>query len=611
VSHYKSNLRDIEFDLFDVLRLGDLLEAGRFGDLDSQTARTILVEVARLAEGPVAESFAQSDREPVRFDGTNHRVEVPDPLRKSILARREAGWWRLGLPEELGGVPAPMPLVWAVREMLCAANPVTQFFELGIQMGEVLFEVGTPTQRRWAGEALERGWAGTMVLTEPDAGSDVGAGITKAVPQKDGTWHIEGVKRFISGADVGDVSENVFHLVLARPVGAEPGSKGLSLFFVPKFHFNSDTMELGDRNGVMVTGVEHKMGIRSSPTCEVTFGAHGIPAVGWLVGDVHDGINQMFKAIEGARMMVGTKAAGTLSTAYLNSLDYATHRVQGSDLAALVDKSAPRVAIIRHPEVRRSLLIQKAYAEGLRSLYLFTAAHQGDVPQLAKLVSGADSELSARVNDFLLPIVKGVGSERAYDTLKLSLQTLGGSGFLEDYPHEQYIRDTMIDTLYEGATAIQAQDFFFRKIIRDRSRALDHVLELVDTFVDASDHGGALGVERGLLAEALGNVRAMVVTLTEYRSAADVEPAQMYKVGLGSVRLLYSVGDLLVAWRLLERAAVALQALSGDPNKDSFYHGKIMVASFFAKSVLPELSSAREILSSLSVDVMELDEAAF
>ena len=503
-----------------------------------------------------------------------------------------------------------MPLVWAVREMLSAANPAAQFFELGVQMSEVLFEVGTQTQRRWAGEALERGWAGTMVLTEPDAGSDVGAGITKATPQADGTWHIEGVKRFISGADVGDVAENVFHLVLARPVGAAPGSKGLSLFFVPKFHFQPETMELGDRNGVMVTGVEHKMGIRSSPTCEVTFGAHGIPAVGWLVGGVHDGINQMFKAIEGARMMVGTKAAGTLSTAYLNSLDYATHRVQGSDLA-LVDKSTSRVTIVRHPEVRRSLLTQKAYAEGLRSLYLFTAAHQGNVPQLAKLVSGADPELSARVNDFLLPIVKGVGSERAYDTLKLSLQTLGGSGFLQDYPHEQYIRDTMIDTLYEGTTAIQAQDFFFRKIIRDRSRALEHVLGLVDTFVDAGDHDGALGIERGLLAEALGNVRDMVDTLTEYRSAADVEPAQIYKVGLGSVRLLYAVGDLLIAWRLLERASVALQALSGDPSKDSFYHGKIMVASFFAKSVLPELSSTREILSSLSADVMELDEAAF
>ncbi|RYF47224.1 MAG: acyl-CoA dehydrogenase, partial [Comamonadaceae bacterium] len=322
------------------------------------------------------------------------------------------------------------------------------------------------------------------------------------------------------------------------------------------------------------------------------------------------GINQMFKAIEGARMMVGTKAAGTLSTAYLNSLDYATHRVQGSDLA-LVDKSTSRVTIVRHPEVRRSLLTQKAYAEGLRSLYLFTAAHQGNVPQLAKLVSGADPELSARVNDFLLPIVKGVGSERAYDTLKLSLQTLGGSGFLQDYPHEQYIRDTMIDTLYEGTTAIQAQDFFFRKIIRDRSRALEHVLGLVDTFVDAGDHDGALGIERGLLAEALGNVRDMVDTLTEYRSAADVEPAQIYKVGLGSVRLLYAVGDLLIAWRLLERASVALQALSGDPSKDSFYHGKIMVASFFATSVLPELSSAREILSSLSAAVMELDEAAF
>ncbi|WP_433678236.1 acyl-CoA dehydrogenase [Nocardia sp. CA-119907] len=613
MSHYKSNVRDAEFNLFEVLGIGDLLDAGLYGELDTATARSILAEVARLAEGPIAESYAQADREPVIFDAVRHTIIVPEPLRKSIQALKDAGWSRLGLPEEMGGVPAPMPLTWAVREMIHVANSAASFFDLGPSMAQVLFEVGTPQQRHWAAAGLERGWAGTMVLTEPDAGSDVGAGRTKATAQSDGTWHIEGVKRFISGGDVGDTAENLFHLVLARPEGAAPGTKGLSLFYVPKYHFDSQTMELGERNGVFITGVEHKMGIKSSPTCEVTFGGTEVPAVGWLVGGVHDGIAQMFRVIENSRMLVGAKSAGTLSTGYLNALDYAKQRVQGADLTQQSDKTAPRVTIIRHAEVRRSLLTQKAYAEGLRSLYMFTAAHQDAVPLLAQRVSGASPDMAARINDLLLPIVKGFGSERSYDTLKLSLQTLGGSGFLQDYPLEQYIRDTMIDTLYEGTTAIQAQDFLFRKIIRDRGRALGHVFGLVTDLIEAGDPEGRLVAERTLLATALDDVRAMVEILIGYAVAAQDDPIEIYKVGLGSVRMLYAVGDLLIGWRLLEQAQIALAALAaGAPAPDErFYEGKIAVASFFCKNVLPELTATRSILAAIDDDVMDLDESAF
>src|SRR6202041_3553291 len=263
----------------------------------------------------------------------------------------------------------------------------------------------------------------TMVLTEPDAGSDVGAGRTKAVQQDDGSWHIDGVKRFITSGDSDDMFENIFHLVLARPEGAGPGTKGLSLFFVPKFLFDFETGELGERNGVFVTNVEHKMGLKVSTTCELSLGQHDVPAKGWLVGEVHEGIAQMFDVIEQARMMVGTKAIATLSTGYLNALEYAKSRVQGADLTQMTDKTAPRVTIIHHPDVRRALMTQKSYAEGLRALYLYTAAHQDAAA--AAIVSGADPELAERVNDLLLPIVKGVGSERAYQTLTESLQTFG------------------------------------------------------------------------------------------------------------------------------------------------------------------------------------------
>ncbi|MFX0579836.1 acyl-CoA dehydrogenase [Nocardia nepalensis] len=609
MGHYKANVRDIEFNLFEVFGLAKLLDTGAYGDLDSDTVREILAEVKRLAEGPVAESFAAADRDPVVYDPATYSISVPEALRKTVAAVHEADWSRLGMPEGMGGTPAPAAVVWSVNEMLTCANPSASFFNMGPVMSSVLFNVGTEQQKQWATKGYDRGWAGTMVLTEPDAGSDVGAGRTKAIKQEDGSWHIEGVKRFISGGDVGDTAENVFHLVLARPEGAGPGTKGLSLFYVPKYLFDHETLELGDRNGVYVTGLEHKMGLKSSPTCELTFGATDVPAKGWLVGEVHNGIAQMFQVIENARMVVGIKSTGTLSTGYLNALDYAKERVQGADLTQMSDKAAARVAITSHPDVRRSLAMQKAYAEGLRAVYLYTAAHQN--ADVAQLVSGADAELAHRVDDLLLPIVKGVGSERAYQYLTESLQTLGGSGYLQDYPIEQYIRDAKIDSLYEGTTAIQAQDFFFRKIIRDKGVALAHVNGQIAAFLEAKT--GHFEAERALLATAVADVQAMAATLTGYLMASQQDPKELYKVGLGSVRFLLAVGDLLIGWRLLVQAEIAAAALAAEaPVKDrAFYAGKVTVASFFAKNVLPELTAVKNIIAAIDNDIMELDEAAF
>ncbi|HEX7321938.1 MAG TPA: acyl-CoA dehydrogenase [Mycobacterium sp.] len=611
MQHYIANVRDLEFNLFEGLALGDLLDTGAYGDLDSDTARTMLNEVAHFAQEVIAESFVDADRNPPEFLPDEHRITVPGSLAKTVQAVKDAEWWRIGLPESAGGVAAPAALVWAIQEMILAANPSAAFLHmLGPAMANTLAEVGTEQQQHWAKLGMDKGWAGTMVLTEPDAGSDVGAGRTKAVAQPDGTWHIEGVKRFISGGDVGDTAENIFHLVLARPEGAGPGTKGLSLFYVPNFLFDPDTLELGTRNGVFVTGVEHKMGLKSSPTCELTFGAHGTPAVGYLVGDTHNGIAQMFKVIENARMSVGVKAAGTLSTGYLNALAYARERIQGADLTQMADKTAPRVAIIEHPDVRRSLLTQKAYAEGLRAVYLYTAAHQN--ADVAQRVSGADADLAHRVDDLLLPIVKGVGSERAYEVLTESLQTLGGSGYLQDYPIEQYIRDAKIDSLYEGTTAIQSLDFFFRKIVRDRGEALAHVAAQISATIDACAAGLEPEIDR--LTTALADVQSMAATLTGYLMAAQQQPAELYKVGLGSVRFLLAVGDLLIGWRLIVHAGIARKALdSGTASvpDQSFYQGKVAVAKFFAHNMLPLLSAVREVIESVDADVMELDQTAF
>jgi alkylation response protein AidB-like acyl-CoA dehydrogenase len=611
MGHYKSNVRDLEFNLFEMLELDKVLAAGTFGDLDGESVRQMLDEASRLAEGPLAESFAESDRHPPTFDPNTHAVTLPEPFKKSFRAWHQGEWFRVGMAEEIGGVPAPSMVEWAINEFVLGAQPAAFMYQAGTKMGQILNGIGNEQQRHWATLMVERDWGATMVLTEPDAGSDVGAGRTKAMQQPDGTWHLDGVKRFITSGDSDDLFENIMHVVLARPEGAGPGTKGLSLFLVPKYHFDPETGELGERNGVFVTGLEHKMGLKVSATCELTFGQHGTPAVGWLVNDTHRGIAQMFKVIEYARMMVGTKAIATLSTGYLNALEYAKTRVQGADMTRMTDKEAPRVTIIHHPDVRRALFVQKSYAEGLRALYLYTAAHQD--PAVAEVVSGADAEMAERVNDLLLPIVKGVGSERAYQCLTESLQTLGGSGFLQDYPIEQYIRDAKIDSLYEGTTAIQAQDFFFRKIARDQGASLAHLIGQVQLFLGSADARPELDEARALLGTALADFQAMVTAMTGYLMSAQENARELYRLGLESVPFLLAVGDLLIGWLLLHQAEIAVVALEGDVSDAdrAFYEGKVAAANFFAKNMLPRLSAERTIIESVDLAVMDLAEEAF
>lgn len=608
MGHYKSNVRDLEFNLFEVLKTDEVLESGAFGDLDGDTVRIMLGEASRLAEGPVAASWAETDRHPPTFDPDTHVVTLPESLKGSVNAWTDAEWTKLGLGEEVGGIPAPSTVSWAINEFMVGALPAGFFYLAGPAFAHLLYENGNEEQKHWAKMAVDRNWGATMVLTEPDAGSDVGAGRAKAIEQPDGSWHIEGDKRFITSGDSDDLFENILHYVLARPEGAGPGTKGLSLFIVPKFHFDSETGETGERNGAYVTNLEHKMGLRASATCDLTFGAHGVPAKGWLVGDVHEGIRQMFDVIEFARMMVGTKAIATLSTGYLNALAYAKERVQGADLTQVMDKTAPRVTVIHHPDVRRSLMTQKSYAEGLRALYLFTAVHQDKTA--AKVVEGVDHQLAMRINDFLLPLVKGVGSERSYEILTESLQTYGGSGFLEDYPIEQYIRDAKIDSLYEGTTAIQAQDFFFRKIIRDESTAMNHLIGKIQETVDGS---GGFEREKALLAAALGDVQAMSDTLTGYMFSSQEDPKDIYKVGLGSVPFLMAFGDLMIGWLLLTHAEVAASALESGPSDidKPFYEGKVAAAEFFTRNMLPKLSGVRVAIEGIDSDVMDLSEDAF
>jgi alkylation response protein AidB-like acyl-CoA dehydrogenase len=624
VSHYKSNLRDIEFNLFEVLGRDEILGQGPFSDVDGETARSILAEVDRLAREDLAASYADSDRNPPVFDPTTGEAPLPESFKKSYQAWMDAEYWRLGTYEELGGTPAPSTINWAIGELVLGANAPVWMYGAGPAFAGVVHRNGNERDRKIAQHIVDRQWGTTMVLTEPDAGSDVGAGRAKATPNDDGTWNIEGVKRFITSGEH-DMSENIIHLTLARPSGVEgaggPGTKGLSLFIVPKWDFDPETGELtGERNGVQVTNVEHKMGIKVSNTCEVTYGEK-TPAKGWLLGEVHDGIAQMFQVIENARMMVGTKAIATLSTGYLNALDYAKERVQGADLTEASDKTAPRVTITHHPDVRRSLMTQKSFAEAMRALVLYTASWQDQVmiAEHAGETETDEAKLAAAVNDLLLPIVKGYGSERSWVLLGTeSLQTFGGSGFLSEYPVEQYVRDAKIDTLYEGTTAIQGQDFFFRKIVKDQGRALGHLAGQIEAFVSSEAGNGRLKVERSLLAQALEDANAIVGHMINDLMSADASAEggdirNIYKVGLNTTRLLMVLGDVVCAWLLLRQAEIALDKLAGDVSgKDkAFYEGKIAAAQFFAQHNLPKISSERVLAESTDLSLMDLDEAAF
>ena len=616
VSHYKSHLRDLEFNLFEYLEIQDSLGSGPFAAVDRDQAQMLLAELDRFASDSIwADSFVPADRTPLILDDGD--ITLPTELSEALNAFYDAGWHLLPLPEHLGGVGAPPSLRWAATELMLGAHATATLWAIGPLFGAILDQIGTEGQkRRFVQPMAHNRWGATMVLTEPDAGSDVGAGVTKAVQVEENgpddlgsLWHIEGVKRFITSADA-DVHPNTVHLVLARPEGGTPGTKGLRLFIVPKFLVNDD-LSLGARNGVKVTNIEKKMGIKGSATCELTMGGDpDLPCVGYLVGDADEdgaGIAQMFKVIEYARMTVGTKAMATLSTGYLNALDYAKVREQGPDMTDMGNK-VDKVTIIHHPDVRRILMEQKAHSEGMRALVLYT----GWVQDQAELASDEDHDAWLAREDLLLPLVKGYCSEKAYEMLALSLQTFGGSGFTQDYPIEQYIRDAKIDTLYEGTTAIQGLDLLFRKIVKDQGATLTWFAERITEFIKGGGSADPFEAEREMLDTALEDAQAHLGTLIGHamKSLDDEHRAEIYKAGLNSTDFLFSLAEVVIGWLLLEHAEVAQNAIDAGSD-EPFYVGKVASARWFARNVLPKIALRRGLAEAQDGAVMELPEEAF
>ena len=601
VDHYKANLRDTFFQLFEVLEIqSSVLGKAPFDSMDEATARASLEGFLEVMQATWAPVFASGDREGTTFDGKGN-VTLPKGYKRALDALYEGGWNKLELPEHLGGYGAPPSVQWSAFELMAGANPAICFYVLGNVMVKIIDKLGTAAQKqRYVKPMLDQRWGATMVLTEPNAGSDVGAGTTKATHVSGDEYLIEGVKRFITNGDF-DHPKNIVHMVLARPEGAGPGTKGLSLFIVPKYWVEADG-SIGERNGAVVTNVEHKMGIKGSATCELTFG-DGAPCRGLLLGEVHQGIAQMFHVIEYARMGVGTKSMATLSTAYLNALEYTRVRKQGADLAKAADKAAPRVEIIRHPDVRRMLMLQKAFAEGLRAMTLWTANVQDRV-ELAGGHGSPDARQLEALNDFLLPLIKGYSSEKVYDLLAVSLQCFGGSGYCEDYPIEQYIRDQKIDSLYEGTTHIQALDLFFRKIGRDRGATLQALVGQIKATTDGLP--AELATEKAALETALGDVQGIIGAMLGKLGQS------VYHVGFQGNRILFALAELVIGWRLAVGAQVAHGKLatptSGQPGDDAFYRGKLAASKFYARNVLPGIGLTRKLIEAGDLDLMELSD---
>lgn len=594
VDHYKPNLRDIFFQLFEVLEIQSTLGKPPF-EIDEETARTSLEGFLETMQQHWAPTFASGDREGATFDGKGN-VMLPAGYKQALTAFYAGGWNKLELPDHLGGYAAPPSVQWAGFELMAGANPSLCFYVLGNVMAKIIDALGTPAQKqRYLKPMLDKHWGATMVLTEPAAGSDVGAGTTKATHVAGDEYLLEGVKRFITNGDF-DHPENIVHMILARPEGGKPGTKGLSLFIVPKFWVEPDG-SLGARNGAIVTKVEHKMGITGSATCELTLG-DGLPCRGLLVGDVHEGIAQMFHVIEYARMGVGTKSMATLSTAYLNALEYTRVRKQGADLAKAADKTAPRVEIIKHPDVRRMLMLQKSFAEGLRAMILYTANIQD---RIVLAQAGPERLGLETLNDLLLPLIKGYASEKVYELLAVSLQCFGGSGYCQDYPIEQYIRDQKIDSLYEGTTHIQALDLFFRKIGRDRGATLQALMGQVKATADALPSD--LAVEKAALTAALGDVQGIVGAMLGKLGQS------VYHVGFQGNRILFALAELVIGWRLAASAQVALAKIGSASGDDkAFYRGKLAASRFYAKTVLPGIALTRKLVEAGDLDLMELPD---
>ncbi len=606
INRYKADLREMQFVLFEQHGLGQLLGHEPYGEWGEDEVRLVLSEVYRFCQEVTGPLNAQGDRLGCRFE--NGRVYAPEGFKAAWDKLYEAGWKSLGVAPAHGGQGAPKALVVAAEEMLSGSNAAFNMYPgLAYGAGETLAQCATDAQKDLFLPRMFFGiWGGTMCLTEPQAGSDVGAARTTAVDNGDGTYSIRGTKIFISSGDH-DLAENIIHLVLARVEGAPAGTKGLSLFIVPRVRVGADG-SLGELNDVTVGSIEHKMGINGSSTCVLNFGenngCHGV-----LVGGVANaGMSQMFRMMNGARIAVGLQGVGLASTAYLNALEYSRDRKQGANITRWKDPTAPRAAIIEHPDVRRMLLDMKSRVEGMRSLVMKLAMHHDK----AELYSGKDDDAAAYHQgqvELLTPIVKAYCSDQAFRICEMAIQTYGGAGYTKDYPAEQYCRDAKIFSIYEGTNHIQAMDLVGRKLGQNGGQHTQQFLGDIASFVATHKEHPVLGpavVALGAAQEALGG--------SVMRLLGWFQSGNLPLVPLAANRFLEMVAETAVAWQLLDGARIADAKLAlvpeGHPDQ-AFYLGKRYAALYFARNVLPDVEHSARILAEGDSSALDIPDAGF
>jgi alkylation response protein AidB-like acyl-CoA dehydrogenase len=608
-NRYKADLREHRFLLFEQFHVQELFGREPFEGWGRPEAEMVLDEAYKFCCDVLGPLNGSGDREGCRLEAGS--VKTPTGFREAWKKLYEAGWKAIGAPAEYDGQRAPAILQLCVEEFLCGANPAFNMYPgLAVGAAEVLLHFGTPEQKeKYLHKMLHGVWGGTMCLTEPHAGSDVGSARTSAKKIDGGRYLIKGTKIFISAGDH-DLADNIIHLVLARVEGAPPGTKGLSLFLVPKLRISSDG-KLGAANDVSVANIEHKMGINGSATCVLNFGDDGT-CEGELVGEAENvGMVQMFKMMNTARIAVGLQGLAVASSAYLSALEYAKERKQGASIQNWKDATAPRVAIIEHADVRRMLLEMKSRTEGIRALILKLARHQDEVTALA----GKDDAVAAYHQgqvDLLVPLVKAYASDQAFRVCELAIQTYGGAGYLKDHPVEQSCRDAKIFSIYEGTNHIQAMDLVGRKLPQNAGQNLQAFLGDVAKFVAQNEGHPVLGPSVKELAGAQEAVAGTAMRLLSWFQSGKMEV-----VPLVANRVLEMMSETAIGWLLLDGACIASEArakLPAGPEGDkdrSFYDGKIYAARYFARNVLPNVKAAADILGREDTSAIEIPAEAF
>lgn len=606
LNRYRADLRDFRFLFFEQFDLPSLLGKSPFGEWGAEECNMVLDEVYRFVCDVTGPLNSVGDQQGCRLE--DGRVITPEGFKAAWDQLWEAGWRTVSATSEAGGQDAPYMVGSFVDEMLCGANTAFAMYSgLTLSAAELIEEFGTQRQRNLYVPLMMSGAAGgTMCLTEPHAGSDVGSSTTSARRNPDGTYSIQGTKIFISGGDH-DLADNVVHLVLARIEGAEPGTKGLSLFIVPRIRVNEDG-SLGDANDVQVTSIEHKMGIKGSATCVMQFGDEGA-CVGEVVGGVeHQGIRQMFHMMNAARIGVGIQGLGVGSAAYLSALEYARDRKQGASLAKLKDAHAPRVAIIEHPNIRRDLLEMKAKIEGIRALVMKLSLHRDQL----RVIQGKDDASEAYHQgqvDLLTPLVKGYGTDQGFQVCVQALQVYGGHGYLEDHPVEQACRDSKIFSIYEGTNFIQSMDLVSRKLGQAGGANVQAFLTDIQRFIEAHK-------AHPELADAIGHLQLAheAVAASAMQFLAWFRGGQIESIPLAAEPFLFLMSELAVGWLLLHAASVALDKLpevSESHPDHAFYRGKQYAALYFARSVLSTIPSRVRRLREVDTTPVEIPQAAF